>query len=66
MKKYSEEHGVNYLRGYLTRCLNSAHSNSILVYENCGKDFTRRSHGSVQHGNAPSVKKLRSSSPPFN
>ena len=64
--KYSEEHGVNDLREYLTRYPNSAPSKGVLVHENCRNDFTRRSHGSVQHGNAPSAKKLRSSSPPFN
>ena len=64
--KYSEEHGENDLREYLTRCLNPPHTKSVLVHENCRKDFTKRSHSSVQHDNAPSAKKLRSSLPPFN
>ena len=35
--KYSEEHGVNDLREYLTRFLNSAHSmrKSVLIHESC-------------------------------
>ena len=32
-------------------------SKSVLIHENYWKGFTRQSHGSIQHGNAPSAKK---------
>ena len=43
-----------------TRCLNSTQSRSVvLIHKNCHKDFTRTC-SSVEHDDAPIVKKLRS------
>ena len=63
--KYSEEHGEYELKEYLTRCINSAQSRSVLVHKSCRRDFTR-TYSSVEHENAPSAKKLRSGLLPFN
>ena len=64
---YSEKRGKSELHTYLTECVSKTPIGTVLVHQDCRRDFTDSKRGFCSSSeDQPSAKRLRSSILPFN